>query len=133
MNADEGTQKRLSQLRTLGVRIAMDDFGTGYSSLTLLRQSKVDRLKIDRSFVAEAVPGGPDEIIIGALTTMARGLGIETLAEGVETVAQRDLIAACGCRQMQGFLFAKPMECHELEALLADEDLLWAAAAVRPS
>ncbi len=99
----------LRQLRTLGVRVAVDDFGTGHSSMAWLRQLPIDKLKIDRAFVANLPANEVDAVIFRTLVSMARTLGIQTVAEGVETREQFDCVRALGCDLVQGFLLAKPM------------------------
>jgi diguanylate cyclase (GGDEF)-like protein/PAS domain S-box-containing protein len=98
----------LSDLKALGVRIAIDDFGTGYSSLGRLNRLPIDRIKIDRSFV-HGVPGNSGNAAIAkAIVMLARSLGMATIAEGVETEAQRDFLVTLGCEQLQGQLFGAP-------------------------
>jgi diguanylate cyclase (GGDEF)-like protein/PAS domain S-box-containing protein len=98
----------LSDLKALGVRIAIDDFGTGYSSLGRLNRLPIDRIKIDRSFV-RGVPGDSGNAAIArAIVMLARSLGMATIAEGVETEAQRDFLVDLGCEQLQGQLFGVP-------------------------
>jgi EAL domain-containing protein (putative c-di-GMP-specific phosphodiesterase class I) len=106
----------LSRLRSLGVRIALDDFGTGFSSFKYLLEHKVDRLKIDRSFVSKC-PGDLNAAsIVRTMIAMAHGLNIEVVAEGVETEEQRAFLARRRCDRAQGYYFGRPMS---IEALLA--------------
>jgi len=101
--------EELNSLRAAGVKLALDDFGTGYSSLSYLKRFKFDVLKIDRSFVA-GLPGNPDDVsLVKAILAMANGLDLRVLAEGVETHAQLDFLAAQDCDFVQGYLIAKPM------------------------
>ena len=100
--------KALHEIKASGIRIAIDDFGAGYSSLSRLRDFPIDWLKIDRSFV-NSLPNQTDTAIIVTITTLARELGIELLAEGVETEQQLDHLVNKGCETIQGFFFAKPM------------------------
>ena len=89
--------------------LALDDFGTGYSSLGYLQRTEFSKIKIDRSFIHSAAEGNADSLaIIKAIVSMARGLGMETTAEGVETEAERDLVRELGCSQIQGFLIGRP-------------------------
>jgi diguanylate cyclase (GGDEF)-like protein len=111
----EATFSTLFQLRELGVGIAMDDFGTGYSSLSYLQGFPFDRIKIDRSFVKDISEGVGSLNIVRAMAALAKGLGMETTAEGVETQVQRDMVASEGCTEMQGFLFSRPLPVHEIE------------------
>lgn len=100
---------KLEQLRAAGVRVAMDDFGTGYSALSILQSLPIDRLKIDRSFVSgERAEAGAFEIA-RTIITLAQHLRIPTIAEGIETLAQRDALRAAGCGEGQGYLFARPL------------------------
>jgi diguanylate cyclase (GGDEF)-like protein len=116
---NEATLGMLFQLRALGVLIAMDDFGTGYSSLSYLQSFPFDRIKIDRSFVRDIADGVGSINIVRAVAAMARGLGMATTAEGVETQEQRDTVALEGCTEMQGFLFSKPLPADKVLELCA--------------
>ncbi len=100
---------KLRRLHAHGVRVAIDDFGTGYSSLSYLKQLPIQTLKVDRSFVQDIRPNGDDGSIVGAIVTMALGLGLDLVAEGVETDYQRKRLIDLGCTQMQGFLFSEPV------------------------
>jgi EAL domain-containing protein (putative c-di-GMP-specific phosphodiesterase class I) len=98
----------LAGLRDVGVRLSVDDFGTGYSSLTALRDLPVDRIKIDKSFVSSITVQNGDAVIVRSIVELARNLGLETIAEGVEDTATLDLLATMGCTTAQGFLIARP-------------------------
>ncbi|MCJ2055510.1 EAL domain-containing protein [Methylobacterium sp. J-048] len=98
----------LSALRSLGIKIAMDDFGTGYSSLAHLRDLPLDRIKIDRSFVASALNDKHSMAVVRAITQMGRDMNIPTLAEGVEDAEQLDYLRTLGCDAVQGFLIGRP-------------------------
>ncbi|WP_336029236.1 putative bifunctional diguanylate cyclase/phosphodiesterase [Geodermatophilus sp. FMUSA9-8] len=111
----------LAALRALGVRLALDDFGTGYSSLAHLRQFTVDVLKIDRSFVSGIAEGEPLPAIVRGTIDLGRTLGLKVLAEGVEHEHQARLLADCCCDTAQGYLFAKPLERTDAEALLLEQ------------
>lgn len=102
------TIDQLSELRRQGFRISLDDFGTGYSSLSYLKKLPLDVLKIDQSFTRQAPQSHQDAAIIRAIIDLAHNLGLEVVAEGVETEAHHDLIVAAGCFVMQGYLFGKP-------------------------
>ena len=109
----------MQALREVGIRIAIDDFGTGYSSLSYLTRFPVAALKIDRSFVADALSDAADAAIVRTIIEMAHTLSFTVVAEGVETEAQRAFLRQFGCEQGQGFLFGEPMAAAELGALIA--------------
>lgn len=106
----------LECLRDLGIRIAVDDFGTGYSSLSLIKRLPVDELKIDRSFVTHLPGDSKDVAIVGAAIDLAHNLGLQVIAEGVETPAALAWLGQNGCEQAQGFLIARPMPAEEFPA-----------------
>jgi EAL domain-containing protein (putative c-di-GMP-specific phosphodiesterase class I) len=108
----------LGSLRRLGVSLLMDDFGTGYSSLNHLHQFPFDVLKIDRSFISRMTEGEQPLQIVRTIIELARVLGMNVVAEGIETRAQYDLLLQLGCRYGQGYLFAKPMPADEVTQLL---------------
>jgi diguanylate cyclase (GGDEF)-like protein len=114
-----GALLRLQALAALGVKLAIDDFGTGYSSLSYLKRFPIGRLKIDRSFVAGLPTDQSDAGLVNAIIQMGRALHLETVAEGVETEAQRQFLRQAGCEQFQGFLFAPALAVPDFEALLA--------------
>jgi diguanylate cyclase (GGDEF)-like protein/PAS domain S-box-containing protein len=118
MQDNETTLSMLHQLQTLGVSIAMDDFGTGYSSLSYLRSFPFDKIKIDRSFIADLAHGTDAAAIVQAILSLAKSLRMRTTAEGVETVEQRALLQTIGCDQIQGFLFSPAVPAAEISALL---------------
>ena len=110
MQQTDVTLRTLKKLKSLGVSIAIDDFGTGYSSLSYLRRFPVDKVKIDRSFVAE-VPADRDQgALVSAIVALAHALQIRVVAEGVETEAQREFLKACGCDFIQGYLVGRPAD-----------------------
>ncbi|MBE9180341.1 EAL domain-containing protein [Oculatella sp. LEGE 06141] len=108
----------LSELKALGVRLYIDDFGTGYSSLSRLQDLPVDALKIDRSFV-----NGQKWDISKTIILLATKLGLEVIAEGVETAQELKALKALGCNQMQGYLFSKPIDSHAANAMLSQSGL----------
>lgn len=116
------TSTNLFELRDLGVGIAIDDFGTGYSCLSYLHKLPVTTLKIDQAFVREigiqSLPGQEEAPIIRTIIALARNLGMSLVAEGVETIAQRNLLLALGCESLQGFLLHRPMPVEQVDLLL---------------
>ncbi len=118
----------LSALRDIGVRLAIDDFGTGYSSLSYLRRLPVDIVKIDRSFTGELGVDGANLTIVAGIIGLARGLGLEVIAEGIETPRQLEVLRDLGCAFGQGYLFAAPVALDDLLRLNSDR---WAAPYVR--
>jgi len=115
----EETTERLQELRALGVRLALDDFGSGYSSLSYLQKLPFDKLKVDRGFVTALDRSANGGVIIQAIVTLGRALGMGVVIEGVETEEQRVLLRLAGCNEMQGFLFAKPAPRDDIGRLLA--------------
>jgi diguanylate cyclase (GGDEF)-like protein len=115
------TQKALQQIQSLGVRLAMDDFGTGYSSLGYLRKADFDTLKIDRSFVSTISASNPESTaIIRAVVALAGSLGMKTVAEGVSTDEQLQLVRALGCDRIQGYIFSRPVSGSTVKAMLGE-------------
>jgi diguanylate cyclase (GGDEF)-like protein len=116
---DDGIGK-LSELRALGVRIALDDFGTGYSSLAYLNRLPLDSLKIDRSFIS-ALSSGTDTnaLVVRSIVALGHSLGLNVIAEGVETREQRDTVAHMRCDEAQGFLLGRPQSPERITAMLA--------------
>ena len=119
LDTSSSVADQLRGLRQTGIQVSLDDFGTGFSSLTYLQRFDIDYLKIDQSFVRDLVPGGTELALCKAIIVMAHELGMQVVAEGVETTAQRDLLIGAGCDFGQGYLFARPMPAQALDALLA--------------
>jgi EAL domain-containing protein (putative c-di-GMP-specific phosphodiesterase class I) len=109
---------RLERLRTLGVRIAMDDFGAGHSGLGLLHAVPIDTLKIDRAFVAAIGVVGAGEAMVRTVVSLARGLGLDVVAEGVEGMDQLELLLGLSCGFAQGNLFSQPLPAAAAEEIL---------------
>jgi diguanylate cyclase (GGDEF)-like protein len=118
MRDDETSLTILKQLQQLGVRIALDDFGTGYSSLSYLQRFPFDKIKIDRCFIEDIATPGGSLSIVQAIVALARARNMTTTAEGVETPAQLDMLRACGCTELQGYLVCRPQPSSEIARVL---------------
>ncbi len=114
---DEAALSILHQLRSIGVRIALDDFGTGYSSLSYLKRFPFDKIKIDRCFVADIAESSGAPVIVQAVVNIASASNMTTVAEGVETEAQREMLRILGCTEMQGYLFSAPKAATDVRKL----------------
>jgi len=114
----ENIIEKMAELKKIGVSFSLDDFGTGYSSLQYLKQLPLDQLKIDQSFVRDIEFDEQDRSIVQTIIAMASGLGLDVIAEGVETVEQQNMLLEFGCANFQGYLFAKPMSVDKLEGQL---------------
>ena len=115
MHDPEQTRDLLRQLRARGINVAIDDFGTGYSSLSYLKLFAIDRIKIDRSFVKDIETDPNDAVIVNTTIALAHSLGLEVIAEGVETFAQSTFLREHGCDEAQGYLFSKPLPLAQFE------------------
>lgn len=115
-------QQNLLELRNNGVEVSIDDFGTGFSSLSYLKKFNIDFLKIDYSFVHQLMANATDRALVEAIIVMAHKLDIKTIAEGVETEAQKDLLAHFGCDYVQGFLYSTPVSQPVFEQLLFEQE-----------
>ncbi|HEX9946605.1 MAG TPA: EAL domain-containing protein [Allosphingosinicella sp.] len=117
----KATEATLTRLRSLGVRLALDNFGTGHSGLGHLRDAPLDKIKIDQSFVRGAADAGSrNGAIVRAIVVLAESLGMDTTAEGAETIEELSLIRRLGCSQVQGFIFARPMPASEALSLATE-------------
>jgi len=119
---DQDIQARLHELKALGIQLALDDFGTGYSSLSSLHLLPVDTVKIDRSFVSQSDTSAHHRVLIEATVKVAQSLGMRTVAEGIETESQADVVRALHCAKGQGYLFSRPLPSTELLAWLASHE-----------
>ena len=115
MSGSESTLNLIRELRNLGFRVSVDDFGTGYSSLSYLKQFPLDTLKIDRSFIAGLQPETDGYVIVKAIIDLARALGLPTVAEGIETEQEMELLRALGCDFGQGFYFQAATRVEEID------------------
>jgi diguanylate cyclase (GGDEF)-like protein len=118
----------LGELKAIGVSIAIDDFGSGYSSLNYLKRFPVDFLKIDRSFIRDITTNAKDAAITTNIVTLARSLGLQTVAEGVEQREQLDFLGAQGCDEVQGFLFSRPVAAETMMTAVASAGTMLAPA-----
>ena len=118
-NIDTATDM-LRQLRALGVKLAIDDFGTGYSSLSYLHRFPIDTLKIDRSFVTRMSENNENTEIVRTIVVLAQNLGMDVVAEGVETNEQLVLLQKLGCENGQGYFFSKPVNSDGAEKIIVE-------------
>jgi len=119
----ENTQSAINAMKKLhecGIRVSMDDFGTGYSSLSYLKKLKVHKLKIDQSFVRDLTDDADDRAIVIAIINMAKSLGFQTIAEGVETESQLNFLREQGCDEVQGYYLSKPLTAEQFEVFAKD-------------
>jgi len=125
IDAGSSTSRRLHELKALGVRIALDDFGTGWSSLAYLRRFPIDVVKIDREFISGLGESHDDAELVRAIVSLGQALGLEVIAEGVESRAQTDMLVELGCNLIQGFRFSKPQPASTFaEAVSKAEKIL---------
>ena len=114
---DQETQDMLRQLRQMGFTLALDDFGAGYSSLSYLKRYPINRIKIDRSFIANLGVDAEADALVGAIVKLARALKLSVIAEGVETADQLERLTGAGCSEVQGYLFSRPVAASEIDEL----------------
>jgi EAL domain-containing protein (putative c-di-GMP-specific phosphodiesterase class I) len=121
MATNKSVLDRLHDLKSLGLRLAIDDFGTGYCNLSYLQKFPLDILKIDRAFITNVTQqGGDDAALASTIVGLASTLRLRTVAEGIESSAQREHLLALGCSHGQGYLFARPVTAEAITVLLAD-------------
>ena len=118
MLADAEVEEPLRALSSLGVKLALDDFGTGYSSLSHLKDLPMSELKIDRAFITDVARGGRDGALAAAVITLGSELGLQVVAEGVETQEQSAFLIGRGCVLQQGYLFSRPVPLAAFERML---------------
>ncbi|MEO6147270.1 MAG: EAL domain-containing protein [Sulfuriferula sp.] len=118
LDAGINVTDKLRAYHEAGMEVSLDDFGTGYSSLSYLKKFNIDNIKIDQSFVRNLAPESDDMVLCEAMIAMAHKLGLKVIAEGVETLEQRDLLTIAGCDYGQGYLFSIPLPAAEFESLL---------------
>jgi EAL domain-containing protein (putative c-di-GMP-specific phosphodiesterase class I) len=118
LEATEHTNSILDALRSIGFKTALDDFGTGYSSLAYLCNFKFDKIKIDRSFVGRIARVDISRTIVQSVVTIGRGLGMDIVAEGVETEFEAIIMTKLGCTELQGYYFSKPADADQMEKFL---------------
>ncbi len=124
LGEDAVTAANVEALKRIGFSIALDDFGTGYSSLSVLQRYAVDKIKIDRSFVAALGGADESEALVDAMVKLARALNLDVIAEGVETERQKERLESCGCREFQGHLIGMPVGAPAMAGLIGEDILL---------
>ena len=123
MDASDLIKNKLLAFRDAGIQVSLDDFGTGYSSLSYLKKFDIDYLKIDQSFTRNLSPTSADMALCEAIIVMAHKLGMKVIAEGVETIEQRDLLIAANCDYAQGYLFSRPVPPDEFEKMFTQNQI----------
>jgi diguanylate cyclase (GGDEF)-like protein/PAS domain S-box-containing protein len=133
LNASADVAEQLLQYRDAGIQVTIDDFGTGYSSMAYLKKFDIDYLKIDQSFVRDMETDAGNRTIAESIIVMAHKLGMQVIAEGIETIAQKELLIAAGCDYGQGFLFSAAVPPQAFEQMLAESPLVANASGRPPS
>ena len=123
MSSSEVISSKLEALKSLGINISLDDFGTGYSSLSYIQKFPIDTLKIDRQFTSEICKSNAQPPLVSAIISMAHGLGLKVVAEGVEDEFQKDQLSKLECDQLQGYYFSRPIKADELALLIGNRFL----------
>jgi diguanylate cyclase (GGDEF)-like protein/PAS domain S-box-containing protein len=123
LDDSEATLAIMRHLKQIGVSLSLDDFGTGWSSLSYLRRFPLDRIKVDRSFVRDIATQPDARAMVKSILALSQGLGLSNIAEGVETIEQRDLLRGLGCPEMQGYYFSRPLLPSDAAALLCTSKL----------
>jgi EAL domain-containing protein (putative c-di-GMP-specific phosphodiesterase class I) len=121
MNNPQAAITVMNNLHERGIRMSIDDFGTGYSSLSYLKKFKTYKLKIDQSFVRDICTDAEDKAIVSAIISLAKSLGLKTIAEGVERVEQLAFLREQGCDEVQGYLFSKPVSAEHFDQLRSQD------------
>lgn len=121
MSGDDNVSNKLFHFQNNGVGIALDDFGTGYSSISYLKKYPTNYLKIDKGFVQSVTEVTNDKVLCEAIIVMAQKLGINVVAEGIETKGQYEMLKNMGCQFGQGYLFSKPLGKQAFETLLSQQ------------
>lgn len=123
LNQSQRVMRKITMFQEAGCKFSVDDFGTGYSSLASLKNFNFDYIKIDADFVRPLSPGSQDAALVFAMVSMAKGLSLESIAEGVETHEQADILRTMSCTYAQGYLFSKPLAAAEFKILLESQNL----------
>jgi EAL domain-containing protein (putative c-di-GMP-specific phosphodiesterase class I) len=128
----ERTIQRLYELKGLSIQLAIDDFGTGYSSLAYLRRFPISVLKVDKSFIHRLGTGAQDDAIVRSIVTLASDLGMQVVAEGIETAEQLDALRVLSCTYGQGYYFSRPLPAHQAEAFVTSAAGVPGPTVIRP-
>jgi EAL domain-containing protein (putative c-di-GMP-specific phosphodiesterase class I) len=128
-----GVKRRFDAMRAAGFALALDDFGTGFSALAYLRHFRFDRLKLDRSFIRDLADDAEARAVVASVVSLGHGLGLEVVAEGVETEAQLVELRRLGCDTVQGYLTGAPISAGELRTLVVRPALAWRWPAQEPA